>query len=285
MTLIVTESRTAMNTQNTERDLYVQFGEQRVFYTPESKKSIDLEVLLLNTVLYAVILLYGFDYLKWPLFLLLFYMLAIRAFVANHDRTHASGRDRLPPWLEALSEGFAVVVTPWDEPYDSVKRKHLKHHATHVHDPSPGLDARDSAHSVYEFGGFFRSFFSCLFYEEVQFFLDVRYDRLSKSRLYRLFIYPPLQLAFIWGFGFEKYLVVFLAMRLVGVSSWFVFSWVVHQPAIYRFGFSQSLPGLFKWVFSLIHGRRVTEACVYHLVHHTWPAIPSRELYRFDPYG
>ncbi len=274
-----------MNAINTERSHYVRFGEERVFYTPESKSSIDLEILFLNTVLYVLIVLYGFGYLQWPVFLLLFYMLAARAFVANHDRTHADHRSRLPGWLEAIAEGFAVVVTPWDEPYDSVKRKHLKHHATHVHEASPGLDPEHDPHSLYESGGFWGSLLACLFYEEVQFFLDIKYGRLSRHRLYRLFIYPPLQLAFIWAFGFEKYLVVFLAMRMVGFTSWFVFSWLVHQPVIYRFGFSKRLPGFLKWFFYLFLGRRVTEACVYHLVHHTWPAIPSRELYRFEPYG
>jgi len=156
-------------TKKTKEDgFYVELGGKRIYYRPESKKSIDVEVLLLNLVLYVVILLYGFGYLSWPVFLLVFYLLAVRAFVANHDRLHANHKERLPRFLEFIAEELAVVVTPWDEPYDSVKRKHLKHHATHVHDANPGLDTRKDPHSAFEAGGFFRAFFSCLFYEEVQ---------------------------------------------------------------------------------------------------------------------
>ena len=64
---------------------------------------------------------------------------------------------------------------------------------------------------------------SCLFYEEVQLYLDIRNKNLNRSRLTRLLVYLPLQVAFILFFGWQKYLFVFLGMRIVGFSGWIVF--------------------------------------------------------------
>ena len=78
-----------------------------------------------------VIAFFSLEYLGWPLFLLIFYAVAMRIFIGNHDRYHADQRIRLPRFFEIISEKFAAVVTPWDEPYDSIRKKHLRHHATH----------------------------------------------------------------------------------------------------------------------------------------------------------
>jgi hypothetical protein len=95
-------------------------------------------------------------------------------------------------------------------------------------------------------------------------------------------LYFPLQVAFIFFFGWAKFLIVLLAMRIVGFTAWFVFSWVIHQSFIYKFGFAKQVPKLFKWVFAIIHGRRVTEGCWHHATHHAWPGIPYNQLDKFD---
>ena len=135
---------------------------------------------------------------------------------------------------------------------------------------------------MFELGGFVKVFFSCLFYEEIQLFFDFRDLNLTRSRLYRLLFYVPLQFAFIYFFGLEKFLIVLLGMRIVGFTAWFVFSWVIHQPIIYKFGFSKTAPKLFKWSFLFLHGRRVTEGCFHHTTHHAWPSIPRNQLHKFD---
>ncbi len=268
--------------KSTEKELFINIGENKVAFRPESKKSIDLEILLLNVPLFAVIVLFSLDYLNWPLFMLFFYAVAMRIFIGNHDRYHADQRTRLPRFFEIISENLAVVVTPWDEPYNSIRKKHLRHHATHSQGKSSILDTKNDPHSVFEHGGVIRVFFSCLFYEEIQLFLDFRDGNLSKSRLYRFLLYFPLQIAFIVFFGWAKFLIVLLAMRIVGFTAWFVFSWVIHQSFIYKFGFAKQVPKLFKWVFAIIHGRRVTEGCWHHATHHAWPGIPYNQLDKFD---
>ncbi len=269
-----------MNKHN-NKDLYVVVGENHIFYRPEFKKAIDMEILTLNIFLFIAIFLFAANLIEWPLFMLLFYVIAMRVFIANHDRMHANHQIRLPRLLEKIAEGFAVVVTPWDEPYDSIRKKHLRHHSTHLNDVGPKHQVMDP-HSVFEEGGLLRVIFSCLFYEEIQFVLDFRSGNLSKSRFYRLLICVPLIVVFIYVFGFNKFIVVFLAMRMVGFFAWFVFSYVIHLPLVYKFGFSKRVPKVVKWIFTLFHGRRVTEGCLHHFTHHTWPSIPFDQLHRFD---
>ena len=269
-------------TNTNKKVVSILVGEEKLSFTSESKRSIDIEVLLLNIPLFALIILLGLGYIPWPLFILIFYPIAMRIFIANHDRYHADQKIRLSPFYEAISEGLAVVVTPWDEPNDSIRKKHLKHHASHAHGKTSAFDTKSDPHSVFEHGGFIRVLFSCLFYEETQLFLDIRDGNLTKSRLYRFLIYVPLQAVFIVFFGWSKFLLVLLAMRIVGFTAWFVFSWVIHQSYIYNLGFSNKVPKLFKWLFALLHGRRVTEGCLHHAAHHAWPGIPYNQLYKFD---
>lgn len=260
----------------------MKIGTEELAYKSEFKKAIDIELLILHVPLFGLVAAFSFDYITWPLFLLLFYSIAMRIFIGNHDRYHADQRIRLPRFLEAISEGLAVVVTPWDEPYSSIRKKHLKHHATHTPGKSSKYDTKADPHSVFENGGLMRVLFSCLFYEELQLYLDIRDNNLTKSRLYRFLIYVPLQAVFILLFGWTKFFIVFLAMRIVGFTAWFVFSWVIHQPLIYKFGFSNKLPQWFKWAFAVLHGRRVTEGCLHHATHHAWPSIPYDQLHKFD---
>ena len=273
-----------MNKDEEKRNggISIRLGAEKAVFKPESKKALDLELLLLHIPLFAVIAAFSMDYIPLWLFFLLFYSIAMRIFIGNHDRFHTDHKHRLPYVLEKISEGLAVVTTPWDEPYDSIKWKHLKHHITHRPGAKPMKDTTKDPHAVYEMGGFFSSLFSCLFYEEVQLFLDIKNKTLKRSRAYRLLIYLPLQLAYIYFFGWYKFLMIFLAMRLVGFSAWFVFSWVIHHPKVYHFGFSGKVPRLFKWSFALLHGRRVTEGCIHHATHHAWPMIPYNQLSRFD---
>ncbi len=264
------------------RTYSVSIGNEKITFRPETKLAIDLELILWHIPLYLLIAAFSLDYIGWPLFLLLFYMVAMRIFIGNHDRYHADHRVRLPRFLEAFSEGLAVVVTPWDEPYDSIRPKHLRHHTTHGPGKEPVLDTRQDPHGVFELGGLLRVFLSCLFYEEVQLLIDIRNRNLTLGRLYRFLIYVPLQVAYILYFGWWKFLVIFLGMRITGFAAWFVFSWGIHQSFVYRFGFSRQVPRWFKWGFALLHGRRVTEGCIHHATHHAWPAIPYNQLHRFD---
>jgi fatty acid desaturase len=260
----------------------VSVGEEKLFFRPESKRAIDLEMVFINILLYGLVFAFCFDYLTLPAFLFLFYVIAMRFFIGNHDRFHANQKVHLPRFLEAITEGFAVVVTPWDEPYDSVKRKHLKHHSTHISGKTAQYDTKNDPHGAYELGGFIRIFFSCLFYEEIQLFYDIRDRRLTRSRFYRFLIYAPLQVAFIYFFGINKYLMVVLAMRMTGFSVWFLFSWGLHQPAIYKFGFSNEVPKPFKWIFTILFGRRIAEGSLHHGTHHAWPGIPYNQLHKFE---
>ena len=265
-----------------QRSVSVRIGDQKVNYIPETKRAIDTELLLLHIPLLADIALFSLDVINWPVFMLIFYPIAMRIFIGNHDRYHADHKIRLPRFWDWLSENLAVVVTPWDEPHDSIKRKHLIHHATHVNEKDGVLDSKNDPHSLYESGGFLSVFFSCLFYEEVQFILDIRDGNLTRSRLIRFLMYAPILTGYVYFFGWAKFFGVFIAMRTVGFFAWFVFSWVIHQPFVFRPGFSSKVPGIFKWVFSAMHGRRVGEGCLHHVIHHKWPGIPYNQLNKFD---
>lgn len=272
----------AVNKNLKVKSVSVTLGAEHLSFQPESKKSIDLEIFFINILLFGLVFAYSYNYLSLPIFLLLFYSTAMRFFIGNHDRFHASQQNRLPRFLEAITEGFAVVVTPWDEPFDSVKWKHLKHHATHVSGVSAPLDTKSDPHGAFELGGFFRVFFSCVFYEEIQLYFDIRERNLTRSRLYRFLIYTPLQIAFIYTFGLNTYLIVVLAMKITGFSVWFLFSWGLHQPVIYNFGFSKQVPKLVNWITTIIFGRRISAGITHHGTHHAWPSIPYNQLDKFD---
>jgi fatty acid desaturase len=260
----------------------VKIGDEDLTIQPESKRAVDIELLLLNLLLYAIVAAFSFDLIAWPIFLLLFYPIAMRVFIGNHDRYHAKRGERLPRFLEAISEGWAVVVTPWDEPYPSIRKKHLRHHGTHAPGMSSKYDPETDPHSVFELGGIVRVLFSCLFYEEVQLVLDIRNKNLTRSRLYRFLFYVPLLIAYIAIFGWVKFAIVLLGIRIVGFTAWFVFSWVIHQPFVYTFGFSDKMPAWFKVVFTVLHGRRVAQGCLHHATHHAWPTVPYNQLHDFD---
>ncbi len=260
----------------------LKIGENNLTFKSETKKAIDTEILLLHIPLLLIIIAYGLNFLTWPLFFLLFYVIAMRVFIGNHDRYHSNTNVRLPRFLEIFAEGLGVIVTPWDEPYDSIKRKHLIHHATHKTGEIPIYDTKKDPNCAYEMGGLFNVLLSCLFYEEVQLYFDIRDKNLTRSRLFRFLIYVPMQIGFILFFGINIFLGVFIATRLIGFTAWFVFSWIIHQPFIYKFGFSRDVPKWFKFIFQILHGKRVSEGCIHHATHHKWPAIPSGKLYKFD---
>ncbi|MEN8228131.1 MAG: fatty acid desaturase [Bacteroidota bacterium] len=265
-----------------EKSVSVVIGQENLSFQPESKKSIDLEMFFINILLLGLVFAYSSNYLTLPIFLPLFYAIAMRFFIGNHDRMHASQHDRLPRFFEAITEGFAVVVTPWDEPFDSVKWKHLKHHSTHVSGKSAPFDTKSDPHSAFELGGFLRVFISCVFYEEIQLYFDIRDRKLTRSRLYRFLIYTPLLIAFIYTFGLNTYLIVLLAMKITGFSVWFLFSWGLHQPVIYNFGFAKQVPIFVNWITTILFGRRISAGITHHSTHHAWPSIPYNQLDKFD---
>jgi len=259
------------------RNPKIQLGKESVSYQMETKKSLDIEILILNLLMTALILAFSFGLIVTPIFFVLFHMIGVRSFIAGHDRMHTNHKVRFGRILESLFEGFAIVVTPWDEPYDSVKRKHIAHHISHAPGKHLELDSRKDPHSLYESSVVIASF-SCLFFEEVQLFLDVRDNKLSMSRLYRLMVYLPILTLYIYYFGWMKYLMVFLAMRITGASSYFIFSWLSHRNPVYNYRFSSQIPKWMIQVISLLLGQRVSKGIINHPIHHAWPGVPYNQL-------
>jgi len=260
----------------------MKIGSEELSYKPEDKKALDMELFFLNVLLFLVIFAFSLGYFAWPVFFLIFYMLEIRIFIGNHDRFHTDVRDRFPRFFEAFTEWLAVTVTPWDEPYNSIKKKHIKHHNTHGPGKSAAFDRLSDPHIVFELGGFLSALLNCLFYEETQLILDIQNRNITKDRWIHSLTFLPLQILFVVTFGWEKYLGVFLAMRIVGFTAWFIFSWVIHQPLVYQFGFAQKVPAAFRFVFSILNGNRVTEGVFHHATHHAWPGLPAKRLNEFD---
>ncbi|TFG67227.1 MAG: hypothetical protein E4H27_09255, partial [Anaerolineales bacterium] len=193
----------------------MKIGTETLTFTPETKKAMDIELVTWHIPLFAIVFAYALGYISWPIFFVLFYLVDARIFICQHDRIHANRSQRFPRFAETITEGIALCVTPWDEPYDSYRIKHLQHHGSHRPGTIPVLDTRNDPHSAYELGGFLQSFLSCLFYEERQLLIDIRNKTVAKSRLNRLLIYLPIQILFVFMFGWEKYLGVFVAARFV----------------------------------------------------------------------
>jgi fatty acid desaturase len=260
----------------------MKIGTEELTFIPETKMALDIEMLAWHIPLFTIVFAYALGYISWPIFFLLFYLVDARIFIGQHDRIHADRSKRFPRFADAFIEGLALCVTPWDEPYDSYLKKHLRHHTSHRPDSVPVFDTRNDPHSAFELGGFLQASVSCLFYEERQFLLDVRNKKLTKSRLNRLFIYLPIQILFLVMFGWEKYLGVFIAARFVGFVSWFVFSWGIHRPYIYRFGFANQVPTPLRMMLLFTNGKRTMDGVLHHISHHAWPRAPSSQLHEFD---
>ena len=260
----------------------MKIGSEVLTIKPETKMALDVEILLRNLAVFAVVFAYALDFITLPVFLVLFYLAYARFFIGNHDRFHTDASRRWPRFVEAFSETFQLGVVPWVEPYDSVRNKHMRHHATHRPGKTPVLDSRNDPHSVYENQGFLRAFLSCMFYEEVQIYRDIRNGTITRSRWINLIVYLPLEILFLIAFGWQKYLVVLVATRMFGGIFWWFFSWAAHRPPMYRFGFSSELPLLVQWLFGLSNGRRSMDGLTRHTSHHAWPRVPSSSLNEFD---
>ena len=261
----------------------MKIGNEEFAIQPESKRTMDVEITLFTLLVYAIILTYALGYLSWPLFYLLFHPAYMRVFMGNHDRFHADKSRRWPKPVEWFSETFGVVVTPWDEPYDSIRLKHFQHHLSHLPGKTPDHDTFMDPHAMYEAGGFWRSLLCSMFYEEVQLIHDIRHRCIARSRWVRLAIYTPILAMFIAYFGWEKYLGVFFAVRLMSASGWFTFSWLLHAH-VYEFGILKKIPGakLVLAMLGVMNGKRVRDGFFRHAAHHAWPHVPSGQLYLLD---
>jgi len=250
---------------------------------PLSKKKLDIEMVVLIFMVYVAVFLWAFDFISWLFFYLIFHFFYMRFFMGNHERFHSKKSKNWPRPLEAFSEYFALAVTPWDEPYNSIRIKHYMHHSTHLPGKKPIQDILQDPHSVYEMGGFWRSLFFCLFYEEAQFLIDIFNRNINKSRWIRLVIYLPLQILFIYYFGWVKYLGVFMAVRLLSSGGWLFFSWFSHTVS-YRFGYIKQLKyaKLILFLMGILNGKYVRDGFFRHATHHAWPSVPPDKLHLLD---
>lgn len=259
----------------------MKIGKEELTLERETKKAMDVEIILVNVLVYIVVFIYAFDYVSWPVFYILFHHVYMNYFMGTHDRFHADQSKRWPAPINWFAENFALVVFPWAEPLDSIKPKHFTHHKTHRPNKTPGRDMLQDPHSIYEAGGFWRALFYCIFFEEAQLYIDIRNKKISKIRWVRLAIYLPLQILFIMTFGWEKYLGVFAAVRFMSAIAWFMFSHVAHT-TLYRFGLARKIPGVFKLFWGIMNGKRVKDGFFVHTSHHTWPSQSSSKLYLLD---
>jgi len=248
----------------------------------ESKRSIDSEVLAWHVPFFILVYCYAMGWLGWPVFFLLFYPLMARIFITNHDRIHADRNRELPLVLDWLANNLALVVTPWDEPFDSYAAKHLAHHRSHEAGHQPQLDPLADPHSVYESGGLWRALLSAAFYDEIQFYLDVRSRHITRGRWVRMILFTPLILIFINYAGWLTYAGVLAASKITGAVDWFVFSYVLHKPYFFRYGFVDHVPGWLRILILFTHGRRAVNGILFHAAHHAWPAVASGRLHPLD---
>lgn len=259
----------------------MKIGAEEISIKPESKKAMDVEIVLVTTLVYVLVFIYAFGYLSWPIFYLLFHFLYMSFFMGTHDRFHADRSRRWPRPIEFFAEHFALVVFPWAEPYDSIRAKHFIHHQTHLPGKTPNQNMLQDPHSIYEANGFWRSLFYSIFFEEAQLVIDIRNKNITASRWIRFIIYLPLQILFFMAFGWEVYLGVFLAVRLVSTIGWFTFSWFMHI-FLYQFGMGAKIPRPFIFLLGLMNGKRVMQEFFYHATHHTWSQVPMSKLRMVD---
>lgn len=243
----------------------------------EDRRLIDLELFALNILLYALVFAFATHPIQPLLFVFVFYMVEARIFAAYHDRMHSNNK-AANNWMEKVVDYFCVFVTPWSEPYASFKWKHFQHHKTYaIKDKS--LHTHEDCHSLYQ-DGLVKSLLACMFYEEVQFFLDLRAGRVRGFRILLILLYSAGILLFIHFFDLQKFAVVFMAMRIAGFISWFSFSYGLHREATYRPEFHATVPRPLQWLVQLLFGRRVLNNTLHHELHHRYPSVRSRDLKR-----
>ena len=71
-------------------------------------------------------------------------------------------------------------------------------------------------------------------------------------------------------------------VSFVGFISWFIFSWGIHQPRPYRFGFVNQVPKLMRLILLYANGKRTRDGVLHHASHHAWSRVPSSRLHDFD---
>ncbi len=243
----------------------------------EDRRLIDIELALLTLLLYVLVFVFAAYPVPTLAFFILFYLIEVRIFAAYHDRMHANntGDNRI---LDRFVDHFCLFVTPWAEPYSSFKWKHFQHHKTHAlpsHEPA----THEDCHRVYQ-EGLAKSLLACLFYEEVQFFMDLRGKRINRERVVLILLYSCGILLFIHLFGLQKFAIVFLALRISGCTSWFSFSYGLHRESNYNAEFHKRVPVWLQRLATLLLGRRAVNNTLHHVLHHRYPSVRSRDLHR-----
>lgn len=260
----------------------MRIGNEEFNFEVESKRRLDVVLMLLHVPLFLLIWAFASGHVSFLAFFMAFYLIEIRIFSLHHDRVHADFNRKLPRPLDVLANWMELIVTPWDEPFPSYSTKHHKHHASHVADRIPARDLINDPHSAFESGGWFKALISCLFYEEIQLWLDLKNRSFHRSRIARFAVYTPAILGFIYFYGWEKYLGVLLAMRIVATIAWYVFSWGFHQDYSYNHSFHGKLPAWLKAAYAILNGRRTLSAWLFHAAHHAYARVPCLQLERIN---
>lgn len=238
----------------------------------EKKVNLDILVFSTNIILYMLIYLYSINLINSYIFAIVFYIIFSKVFVFNHDRTHTTNSN-YNKFFETIVELTYVAVVPWEEQYNSYKKKHLIHHRFHKKSSDKLQNYRNNPHILFE-KDLKTAFFSSLFYSEIQFFINIINKNITFKEILFIFWYSILISSYIFYFSFEKFILIFCLVRITGFLSWFVFSYILHHPYLY----GKEIPKMISIVSDLAFGKRLSRGTLFHKKHHDDERIPSHLL-------
>ena len=228
-----------------------------------------LEDVLLTLAAYALFVAWHAGWITYSIFLVGMIIAVFRVFNIRHERAHLphSSHSKLRTFLTTVCW---VFHTPYQEPYLDKRRKHLAHHKGHL--IARPLTTAENPHELLEQKSFVKSIFTAIFYEEVMFYQDWKFNKgLSASRRQMIPIATLVIIGLWLVFGAVSMIGLILTYRLCMALAWFSFSKMLHLKLFYGEPLLERLPVSVSRGVELLLGSGAATALLAHEFHHRVP--------------
>ena len=191
----------------------------------------------------------------------------VRNFNALHEAFHALDRR-----ANALSWGrwVAIVMAPWQLGYRELKKNHREHHA---HEGGP----RDPDRYLIT-GSPLWALLQSLTQPEQSVIRTVARRGLDRRLIATLALYASVWGALAWVSTWQQFLLYNAVARFGNTAAWWIFDYLLHQPALYRRLAALPMPRLEVGEWALLFSTSNIRGVRHHYLHHKYPFVPDRRL-------
>lgn len=173
-------------------------------------------------------------------------------------------------WAWHPARALLVVVSPLSLGRAELEELHRTHHREEGGEGDPDLPMMRP--------GPLRAALWCLVQPELLTAWSLRRRGLGPRSAATMLAYALVWAGLMWLGGWRGFIAYNLVVRLANGLSWFVFSWVVHQPWLFGHVLPRPFPRPLRWLWVALVGRENYLGVRFHRVHHMYPSVPDRDL-------